>query len=377
MGAFQPVTETSQFFDWASTAPLSAAAVGAMNEFSRQQESTRCPPDFLTWATAQVDGLRRALGRCLHADPHQEIVLYRSVAEAVSVLAAGLTVPPGSSVVVTETDHESAVLPWAHRPDVTVRTARCEPSGLLDLENAEQLIDAGTVVVSVSQVSHLDGVVQPVRELATITRERSSALLVVDGAQAVGRIPIDLTGLGADIYLAAGRKALLSPLGTAFLAAAPQVLARIRPGLLSTRAADLTLDADRHWQAHPRLRDLVRRFEGNLPDLRCLAGLHASVEAYLDADLAYLARRTAELTSTLLAAAPGAGLTTVRPVAATPAGIVRLRAAPGTDHLRLKQGLRSHGFSLAATRDWLRISLLSFNDEAGVHDLLRRIREAL
>jgi cysteine desulfurase / selenocysteine lyase len=376
MRAFWPVIDTSRFFDWASTAPLSAAAVGAMNEFSRQQENARCPPDFLTWATAQVDGLRQTLAQCLHTGPHQQIVLYRSVAEAVSVLAAGLTMPPGSSVVVTEADHESAVLPWAYRPEVTVRTARCAPCGLLDLEDAERLIDASTVVVSVSQVSHLDGVVQPVRELAAITRERSGALLVVDGAQAVGRIPVDLTGLGADIYLGAGRKALLSPLGTAFLAAAPEVLARIRPGLLSTRAAELARDTDGHWQARPRLRDLVRRFEGNLPDLRCLAGLRASVQAYLDANPAHLAQRTVELTRTLLDAAPGTGLSPAQPVAATPAGILRVRA-PGTDHLRLKQVLRPHGFSLAATTDWLRISLLSFNNEAGVHELLRRIQEAL
>jgi selenocysteine lyase/cysteine desulfurase len=374
MNGFRPRSDTGRFFDWASTAPLSHAAVKAMSDFDLRQRLSSCPPDFVSSETSSLNDLRDSLRRLLEPGPDALVVLLRSVAEAVSMLAHGLTLPPGSSVVVTAADHEAAVLPWLHRDRDAVRTVPCEPSGVIDLTEAERLIDHTTAVVSISHVSHLDGTVQPVCELAKVTRERSAALLVVDGAQAVGRLPAEMAGLDADVYLGAGRKALLSPLGTGFLIASEAVLGRIQPSLLSTRNAALKLSAE-GWALQPMPSDPMRRLEGNLPDLRCLAGLHGSVEAYLAGDPPELARRTAGLTELLHAEAGRARLTALLPEQTGNAGIVRLRAA-GVDHLRLKRFLRSRGFALAATTEWLRVSLLSFNDRAGVRALLDAVREA-
>jgi selenocysteine lyase/cysteine desulfurase len=374
MTEFRPRSDTGRFFDWASTAPLSDAAMKAMSDFDLRQQLSSCPPDFVSSETSSLNALRDSLRRLLKPGPDALVVLLRSVAEAVSMLAHGLTLPPGGSVVVTAADHEAAVLPWLHRDRDAVRTVPCEPSGVLDLTEAERLIDGTTAVVSISHVSHLDGIVQPVRELAKITRERSAALLVVDGAQAVGRLPVEIAGLDADIYLGAGRKALLSPLGTGFLIASEAVLGRIRPSLLVNPQCGTRAERRGLGTAADVLRSDAPA-GGEPTDLRCLAGLHGSVQAYLASDPQELARRTTGLLELLHAEAGRARLTALLPEQAENAGIVRLCAA-GVDHFRLKRFLRSRGFALAATTAWLRISLLSFNDGAGVRALFNAVREA-
>ena len=125
------------------------------------------------------------------------------------------------------------MLPWARlsqeRRDLCLRTLPCDPGGVLDLDAAASVIGPRTAVVAVGLMTHLDGVVQPIGELARLVRERSRALLVVDAAQALGRIPVDAAGLGADVLLGTGRKALLGPLGAGFMLLRPGLADRLRP----------------------------------------------------------------------------------------------------------------------------------------------------
>ncbi|MEO3809590.1 aminotransferase class V-fold PLP-dependent enzyme [Sphaerisporangium sp. B11E5] len=370
MNPFHPGADRSGFFDWASTAPLSTAARQAMADFGAALESAPCPPDFLTEATAALDSLRALLRRLCGAPPTWDVVLTRGVAESASIIAAGIGAPPGASVVVDAAAHEAAVLPWAARPGLDLRTVPGRPH--LDPERAAPLIDESTVAVCASHVTHLDGAVQPVRELAAIARARSGALVVVDGAQAAGNVPVDVRTLGADIYLGSGRKFLLSPLGTGFILARPGLLTRVAPLVLSTRAAVLHRDADGRWRRAPGQAGLPRALEGNLPDLRCLAGLSASVQAYLGADAARLAGRRRRLTEML---SERLAETTFRCLHPPGAGIVRLASPRVADHLHVKRALARTGVFLAATTAWIRVSLHAANSENDVHRLTGCLKE--
>ncbi|MGW2716792.1 aminotransferase class V-fold PLP-dependent enzyme [Streptomyces sp. NPDC001492] len=375
---FRPVVDTRRFFDWASTSPVSAACAAAMEDHTRAALAHPSPPDFLTEHTRGVDSLRDEIRAVFAAPPAVDVALVRSVAEASSAMARTMAVPRGANIVVTAADHPALVAPWCWltgtRPDVELRTIRSDVSGCLDLEHAERLVDAATAVVTCTHLTHLDGVLQPVSALAELVRRHSGALLIVDGAQSAGRIPVRFDRLGADVYTASGRKALLGPLGAGFLIAGPGVLDSFGPLVFSARNCSVHARADGRWRPGARHAGGSAVLEGNLPDLRLLSGLAASLAAYRQAGPARLARRCCAAAEQVARLLPAVGLRAVGPSGSGRHGIGRWRSPSVRDHRELKAQLGRVGFSLAATREWIRISVHAFtaaDDIARLCDHLR------
>ncbi|MGQ4436282.1 MULTISPECIES: aminotransferase class V-fold PLP-dependent enzyme [unclassified Streptomyces] len=375
---FRPVADISGFFDWASTAPLSSACVRALADFAEESAVHPAPPDFLTDRTAGLDALRDAIRSVFGVGPDADVALVRSVSEASSALARALPLPASCDVVVTAGDHAALTAPWCwlagERNTVRLITVPCKDSGLIDLDRAEQLITARTAVVACTHVTHLDGVLQPVAELAALVKRKSRALVVLDAAQSVGRVRVDFDTLGADILIASGRKALLSPLGTGFLIAAPGVLEEMSPMVFSPRNCEVRSATDGAWQPGLRQCGGPSAFEGNLPDLRSLHGLLASLTAYRRAGPHLLADRCRTAASLVLDFARRADFRIAGQATASGRyGIVRLRSPRVADHRELKARIAVGGFSLAAAERWLRISVHAFTtteDIAGLFDAL-------
>ncbi|MET9850460.1 aminotransferase class V-fold PLP-dependent enzyme [Streptomyces ossamyceticus] len=359
---FRPASDARRFFDWASTAPLSRACVRAVTEFCAAAAAHRSPPDFQSERTAGLDALRERVRTVFGARPDAEVALVRSVSEASSALAGGLTVPPGGEVLVTAADHPAHAAPWCRlagrRTDVRLRTLPCLPSGLVDLEHAALLLSERTAVVACTHLTHLDGVLQPVAELSSLARKLSPAVVVVDAAQSVGRVPVDFDALGVDVLLASGRKALLGPMGAGFVIAVPGVLDRLSPLLLSPRNCEARTTGDGAWLPGPSERGGPAALEGNLPDLSALHGLLASLCAYQRAGPQHLASVCRSTAAHMLVAATHAGFRTFGPASAPGEhGIVRVRSPRVADHRAVKSRLRDRGWSVAATEEWLRVSV--------------------
>ncbi|GAA2280249.1 cysteine desulfurase [Actinomadura luteofluorescens] len=368
--SFRPAIDTDRFFDWASTAPNSSACLAAMSEFADAAASHHCPPDFLTASTDALSALRDRIRTVFGAEPDVDVALVRSVAEASSVLARALVLPPGSSVVVSAADHPALVAPWCWltgvRPDIDLRTIACTGSGVLDLDHAVRLIDSTTAVVACSHLTHLDGVLQPVEELTALTRHRSGALVIIDGAQSAGRVPVRFDALGADVFLASARKALLGPLGTGFVLMRSRVRHTVRPVVFSSRNALAGVRHDGSWRPGLRCRSGAAVFEGNLPDLRALSGLSASLRAYQEAGPDQMAGECRARAESLASLAGQAGYRSLRRPPGGLTGITRLSSPRVADHRRIKADLASRGFAVAADREWLRISVHAFSTEEGI-----------
>ncbi|MGQ4353990.1 aminotransferase class V-fold PLP-dependent enzyme [Streptomyces drozdowiczii] len=376
--SFRPAARTTRFFDWASTAPLSAACVRAMTEWRTAVARHPSPPDFQSEDLARLDVLRKRIGSVFAAGADAEVAFVRSVSEASSALARALDLPQGSEILVTAADHPALAASWCwlagRRPDLRLRTVPCLPSGRIDLERAQRLLSGRTAVVTCTHLTHLDGVLQPVAELAALVRRWSPALLIVDAAQSVGRVPVDFGALGADILVASGRKALLGPMGAGFVIAAPEALAALSPLVFSPRSCEARVGPAGEWLPGVRERTGAAAFEGNLPDLAALHGLHASLLAYRRAGHRELAGGVRSAADAVLTEARHRGFLLVGAAASAGRhGIVRLRSPVATDHREVKHRLAARGFSLAATRDWLRLSVHAFtapDDIAGLFDHL-------
>jgi len=167
----------------------------------------------------------------LFACNEDEIAFTRNATESMNMVARGLKLEAGDEIVMTTHEHPGGAIPWfALREDVaiTIRTFDPGSGGGDTIDRLRRVLNRHTRVVMVSHITCTHGMVLPVQEIAALCRERG-ILCVVDGAQAVGQIPVDLHGLGCDFYLASGHKWLLGPKGTGLLYVRDEMLDNWKP----------------------------------------------------------------------------------------------------------------------------------------------------
>ena len=148
-----------------------------------------------------------------------ELALTRSTTEGMNAIARGLALKAGEEILLSTHEHPGGAMPWfalARDRGVTVRTFEVGASDGETMAHIRAAMTARTRVVSVSHVLCTTGAVLPVRQIGELCRERG-VISVVDGAQAVGMIPVDLHELGCDFYAASGHKWMLGPKGTGVL----------------------------------------------------------------------------------------------------------------------------------------------------------------
>jgi cysteine desulfurase/selenocysteine lyase len=144
-------------------------------------------------------------------------VFTKNTTESVNMVAQGLAWKPGDRVLTTILEHHSNLLPWRRlaQKGVTTDIVGITPDFLLDLDALRQAITEKTRLVAVTQASNVLGTVTPVEEIAKICHEKG-ALLLVDGAQAVPHLPVNVEKLGCDFYCFSGHK-MAGPTGTGVL----------------------------------------------------------------------------------------------------------------------------------------------------------------
>ena len=134
-------------------------------------------------------------------------VFTKNTTESVNMVARGLTWKPGDRVITTILEHHSNLLPWRRlaRQDVATDIVGITPEYTLDITALEKAITDSTRLVAVTQASNVLGTVTPVKEIGRICHDHGVRLLV-DGAQAVPHLPVDVQELGCDFYCFSGHK---------------------------------------------------------------------------------------------------------------------------------------------------------------------------
>lgn len=166
-----------------------------------------------------------------------ELLVTRSTTDAMNVLASGMKLGAGDRVLTTDQEHEGATYCWtnlARRRGVALDIIPIAPSDrdpTVILERFERAIRPGTRAISVSHVVSATGHLLPVREIAALARSKG-VFCVVDGAQAVGQVPVEVRAIGCHAYAAAGHKWLMGPKGTGVLWLSPDAADRVQPAQL-------------------------------------------------------------------------------------------------------------------------------------------------
>lgn len=223
------------YLDSAATSQKPAAVIDALAAFYRESNANvhRGIHTLAEEATAAYEGARARTAAFLGAC-EDEIVFTRGTTEALNMVAWGWAfhhLQPGDTILVTLMEHHSNLVPWqqvAARGGFQLRAVPLTPDGRLDTEAFTRLLEAHRPrVVALAHMSNVLGTINPVPELARQARA-AGAVVVVDGAQSVPHLPVDVGSLGAD-FLAFSAHKMLGPTGLGVLYGRRERLAEMEP----------------------------------------------------------------------------------------------------------------------------------------------------
>lgn len=182
--------------------------------------------------TAEYEEVRTRVAHLINAPSAREVVFTKGTTEALNWAAFGgaVSLKPGDEILVTVMEHHSNLVPWqvlAARSGAVLRFVEVTADGILDWADFQRKLSARTRVVAVSATSNVLGTVNPVTAIARIAH-KAGALVVVDAAQAVGHMPVDVQKWGADLVAFSGHK-MLGPTGIGVLWGQRAVLERMHP----------------------------------------------------------------------------------------------------------------------------------------------------
>ena len=354
------------YLNTASLGPTPRAVLALMAQASAELESD---PVFEAYADGplhlRTDAARGQVAAFMGCDPG-DLLITRSTTDAMNTLAFGTRLSAGDRVLTTDQEHEGATFCWTHqaRRGVAVDVIPISPDDLdpkVIVERLARAMRPDTRVISVSHVVSTTGHRLPVAEIAALARS-AGALCVVDGAQALGQIPVDVKALGCHAYAAPGHKWLMGPKGTGMLYLSPDAGDRIAPVQLE----------DGH------------RFISNSTGVGCLPlaiGLGAAAEAMRLRGMASVQARTLALRNRAyegLSRIPGLRAASSGPGAMATA-LVAFHLPDEVDSRAFRDVLRTRHAVVVkmAEKRWLngiRLSPHVFNDEADIDRAVRAIR---
>lgn len=269
---------------------------------------------------------RRHLAELLGAEDPSRIIFTCNGTDSLNLALHGL-VRRGDHVVTTVVEHNSVLRPLRYLEDtrgVSVTRVRCNAWGVVDPDDIRAALRPQTRLIALLHASNVTGALQPVEEVGRLARERG-ILYLVDAAQSVGHVPVNVQWLGASVVAASGHKGLLGPLGGGLLYLAPGVerqLEPLRQGGTGTQSLD-----DRQ---PPMLPDKYE--SGNLV-VPAIVGLGAGVAYLRKRGPDDVRRHELKLTERLLDGLRGtAGVTVYGPPAVQRVGVVTITVAGYDPH---------------------------------------------
>ena len=269
------------YLDNAATTQKPRAVVDRVARYyAEENANTRGIHHLSERATGTYEAARDTIRRFLNAAASTEIVFVRGTTEAINLVAqtyGRLRVDRGDEVIVSAMEHHSNIVPWqilAGEKGARLRVIPITDAGELRLDEYEQLLTDRTRLVAVTQVSNALGTINPIAEIVRRAHARGIAVLV-DGAQAVAHMPVDVQALDCDFYAFSGHK-VLGPGGIGVLWARERLLEAMPPyqtggGTISSVTFERTEHAG-----------LPQKFEAGTPYVAGAIGLAAAID-YLTA----------------------------------------------------------------------------------------------
>ncbi|WP_314591722.1 cysteine desulfurase [Paenibacillus terrigena] len=246
-------------------------------------------------ATDAYEGAREKVAQFINAKRSEEIIFTRGTTTALNLVAssyARLNCQEGDEIVITPMEHHSNLIPWQQTAKATGATLKyipLQPDGTIHLSDVEQIITDRTKVVSMTYVSNVLGVVNPVKQVAEIAH-RHGAVMVVDGAQSTPHMKVDVQDLDCDFYAFSGHK-MCAPTGIGVLYGKKSLLNNMEPIEFGGEMIDEVGLYESTWKEIPY------RFEGGTPIIAGAVGLGAAIDFLEEIGMDEIERHEQQLTA--------------------------------------------------------------------------------
>lgn len=245
-------------------------------------------------ATDMLELSRETVRRFINAESTQEIVFTRGTTEAINLVASSFCqqeMQAGDEVIISTMEHHSNIVPWqlqAERKGIVVKVIPMTDDGVLLMDAFKQLFTAKTKLVSVAHVSNVLGTINPVADIIRIAHEHGVPALV-DGAQSVPHMPVDVQALDADFYCFSGHK-VYGPTGIGVLYGKREWLDHLPPyqgggEMIGTVSFD-----------HTTFNHLPYKFEAGTPNYVGVTGLATAIDYVSSIGMKEIAAYEADLT---------------------------------------------------------------------------------
>ena len=246
-------------------------------------------------STEAYELARAKVAKFINAPRPETVIWTRNTSESLNLVAAtwaDANVGEGDNIVITAMEHHSNIVPWqqlAARKKAELRYLAAGKDGLLDMSNVESIIDSRTKIVSVTHISNVLGTINPVAELANRAHE-VGAVILIDAAQSVPHMPVDVQAIDADFLCFSAHK-MLGPTGIGVLYGKYELLDEMPPYMFG---GDMILEVtyeDARWN------DLPYKFEAGTPNIADAIATGAAVDYLTDLGMENVWEHEQQLTS--------------------------------------------------------------------------------
>lgn len=270
------------YLDNAATTQKPQAVLTTLNDYYHHDNANvhRGVHTLAERATAAYEAAREKVRSFVNAKETAEILFTRGTTTSLNWVAQSFGeafIEAGDEIVISYMEHHANIIPWqqlAQRKNAKLVYLDITPEGHLDMNDAKAKIGAKTKIVSIAQVSNVLGGVNPIAELTALAHA-ANAVMVVDGAQAVPHMPVDVQALDCDFYAFSGHK-MCGPTGIGVLYGKRQWLEQMEPVEFGGEMIDFVNLYDSTWK------ELPWKFEAGTPNIAGAIGLGAAID-YLSA----------------------------------------------------------------------------------------------
>ncbi len=245
-------------------------------------------------ATDEYEQTRRVVQTFINARHSHEIVFTRGTTESINLVASSFCqafLGKGDEIIISGMEHHSNIVPWqlaCERKGASLRVIPFSDAGELDLDAFKNLMNEHTRLVAITNVSNTLGSINPIKSVIDIAH-RNGIPVLVDGAQAIAHMPVDVQDLGCDFYCFSGHK-MYGPMGVGVMYGREELLEKMPPYQGGGEMIkDVTFERTTY-------NELPFKFEAGTPAVGDVLGLRTAIEFIQQIGIDNIARHEKELT---------------------------------------------------------------------------------